>query len=136
MLHSTKLDFKFWGELLLTAAYTYNVTGHSSIELKTPHEVLFGEAPSLNHLRVIGTSCTYLEENVTFKFNPNGHSAILLGYVPFSKTYKLWDINSQKIVKSGNVQFDDESLVSTNKTTENISTPIPSTLTKSLVPVS
>ena len=93
MLHSTKLDFKFWGELLLTAAYTYNVTGHSSIELKTPHEVLFGESPSLNHLRVIGTSCTYLEENVTFKFNPNGHSAILLGYVPFSKTYKLWDIS-------------------------------------------
>ncbi len=71
MLHSTKLDFKFWGELLLTAAYTYNVTGHSSIELKSPHEVLFGEDPNLNHLRTIDGS------------NSTRNQAILLGYILF-----------------------------------------------------
>lgn len=116
-LHSSKLDFQFWGEVLTAAAYTYNLSSHSSINNKSPHECLFGFTPSLNQLRALGSKCTYLLEAVhPSKFAPSGTSGILVGYTPYSKAYRVWDPIDRKIVTSGNVSFDEDAVVTIGNT--------------------
>jgi hypothetical protein len=103
-LHNGRLPIEFWGEALKSAAITYNYTYHSSVD-GCPHKLLFGESPSLNRLQPLGTRCTYLSRDNDPKFAPKGKPAVLVGYHPDTKAYRLWDTTANKLVISYDVKF-------------------------------
>lgn len=113
-LHQGNLPIQFWGFALEAVVTTYNLSPHSAKHDKSPHYLLFGEETTLNHLKPIGSRCTYLLRTTTTKFSPKGKPAILIGYPPFTKAYRLWDENDGKIILSNDVRFNDDDPVTNN----------------------
>ena len=60
----------FWGECVLTAAYLINRTPTPILDGKTPYEILFGEKPNYEHLKVFGSLCyAHKKSRSNDKFN-------------------------------------------------------------------
>lgn len=51
------LPIEFWGECVLIAGYLINRTASMVLDGKTPYEMLHGQEPSYEHLRVFGSLC-------------------------------------------------------------------------------
>lgn len=51
------LPLKFWGECVQAAVYVINTLPLSVLSGKSSFEVLYGRAPSLQHMRTIGCLC-------------------------------------------------------------------------------
>lgn len=49
------LPIKFWGECILTAGYLINRTPTSILNGRTQYKVLHRQAPSYEHIRVVGS---------------------------------------------------------------------------------
>ena len=94
-----------WDEFCATAAYLMNLTGSSSIDGKTPHELWFGRSPSLSHLREIGCRAFSLIQTHNPKLYRRSTPCTLIGYAPNSKAYRLWDNTSGRIFNSFHVSF-------------------------------
>jgi hypothetical protein len=76
--------------------------------------------------------------NGTPKFYPNGRTALLIGYAPNTKAYKLWDIVEHKIVISGNVSFEEPSklkITPNSSVHETSANPAPYRCTEPSIPV-
>ncbi|KAJ9562428.1 hypothetical protein OSB04_007588 [Centaurea solstitialis] len=69
---------KFWVEALLSSVHTFNLLPYTTIQYKTPFEVLFGFFPTYSHLRVFGSS-----------------------------GYRCLDLITQKVIISRHVNFDE-----------------------------
>jgi hypothetical protein len=54
MLRSVRLGQELWAEAVGTTCYLVNRSLSSALDDKTPHKVLSGKKPSLQHLRVFG----------------------------------------------------------------------------------
>ncbi|XP_026378120.1 uncharacterized protein LOC113272510 [Papaver somniferum] len=78
------LTIDFWGECVLTAAYLINRTPSRVLDSKTPFEMLYGRAPTLDLLRVFGCLCYAKNINPCDKFDSRSRRCIFLGY-PFGK---------------------------------------------------
>ena len=57
LLFQAHLPKIFWGECVLTAAHLINRTPSKLLLGKTPYEVIYGQRPSYDHIRVFGTLC-------------------------------------------------------------------------------
>jgi hypothetical protein len=54
-LHYQDVDEEFWGEAIVTAAYTLNRLPNAARDDTTPFEVLWGHKPDVEHMRVFGS---------------------------------------------------------------------------------
>ncbi|GAA0160212.1 hypothetical protein LIER_16816 [Lithospermum erythrorhizon] len=62
--------------------------------------------PVLTRMKIFGCLCFYTVISPNHdKFDIRGHKAIFLGYPPCQKGYKLYDLNSHKILVSRDVVF-------------------------------
>ena len=108
MLHASNIHIKFWGEAVNSAIYILNMTGTRTLEGITPSEAWYGTKPSIAHIRVFGSDAYYhVLKETRHKLMPKAKKAMLMGYSDTSKAYRLWDINSRKIVESRDVLFDE-----------------------------
>jgi hypothetical protein len=75
-----------------------------------PHLVLFGSAPSYEHLRVFGCMC-YPNMTVTapHKLSPHSTRCVLLGYSTDHKGYHCLDLSINRLIVSRHVVFDEDS---------------------------
>ena len=94
-----------WDEFCATAAYLTNLTASSSIAGKTPHEIWFGTAPSVSHLREIECHAFSLIQTSNPKIFRCSTPCTLIGYAPHSKAYHLWDNTTGAIFNSFYVTF-------------------------------
>jgi hypothetical protein len=100
------LPISFWGECVLTAGYLINRTPTPVLRGKTPYEMLYGQAPSYDHLKVFGCLCyAHNLGKTSDKFASRSRKCVFVGYPSGKKGWKLFDLDSQRYFVSRDVKF-------------------------------
>ncbi|GKA86229.1 ribonuclease H-like domain-containing protein [Tanacetum coccineum] len=96
----------FWVETLHMAAYLLNILPSTAINNEIPHTRLFKTTPNYADLRVFGCLC-YPHLHTNHKLEPRATPAIFLGYPTNHRGYRCLDLNTNKIILSRHVTFDE-----------------------------
>ena len=105
LLLESGLAKKFWGEALYTACYLINRSPNRKIDSKTPEELWKGKQPSLTHLKIFG--CAAYAHKVEDKLGKRSEKCIFLGYPNGIKGYRLLSIETNKVIISRDVIFNE-----------------------------
>ena len=73
----------------------------------TPFELWYGYSPNVKYFKVFGSKCYILKDARNGKFDAKSEEGIFLGYSTRSKEYKCLNTNTNKIVESINVNFEE-----------------------------
>jgi hypothetical protein len=73
----------------------------------TPFELRFGRKPSVSYLRSFGYKCFVLKHGNLDKFVSLSFDGILLGYTPHDRSYRVYNLETNIIVESCDVTFDE-----------------------------
>ncbi|KAJ9538099.1 LOW QUALITY PROTEIN: hypothetical protein OSB04_030832 [Centaurea solstitialis] len=107
-LIQASLPPKFWVEALLSSVHTFNLLPSTTIQYKTPFEVLFGFFPTYSHLRVFGCLCyPNTSPTSTHKLAPRSSACVYLGPSTDHRGYRCLDLITQKVIISRHVNFDE-----------------------------
>ncbi|GJU59958.1 ribonuclease H-like domain-containing protein [Tanacetum coccineum] len=106
LLFQARLPPEYWVEALLTAAYLLNILPSTSINNDIPYTKLFNKPPSYTHLRMFGCLC-YPYTFPPHKLAPRTTPSIFLGYPYNHRGYRCLDLNTNKIIISRHVTFDE-----------------------------
>jgi hypothetical protein len=107
MLDEHKTPRRFWADAISTACYIFNRIFLCSIFNLAPFELRFGRKPSVSHLRPFGYKCLILRHANQDKFESHSSDGILLGYTPHGKSYKVFNLDTNTVVESYDVIFDE-----------------------------
>jgi hypothetical protein len=107
MLDEHKTPRRFRADAINTACYISNrIFLHSILNL-TPFELRFGRKPSISHLRPFGCRCFILKRVNLDKFESRSSNGILLGYTPHGRFYRVFNLETNTVVESCDVTFDE-----------------------------
>jgi hypothetical protein len=107
MLNEHRTPIHFWYDAISTACYISNrIFLHSILHL-THFERHFGRKPSVSHLRPFGCKCFVLKYGNLDKFESHSSDGILLGYSPHGISYRVFNLETNTIVESCDVTFDE-----------------------------
>jgi hypothetical protein len=73
----------------------------------TPFELRFGRKPSVPHFRPFGCKCFVLKRGHLDKFESRSFDGILLGYTPHDTSYRVYNFETNTVVESCDVTFDE-----------------------------
>jgi hypothetical protein len=73
----------------------------------TPFELRFSHKPSVSHFRPFGCKCFILKRGNLDKFESRSFDGILLGYTPHGRSYRVNNFETNTIVESCDVTFDE-----------------------------
>jgi hypothetical protein len=73
----------------------------------TPFELRFGRKPSISHFRPFGCKCFVLKRGNLDKFESRSFDGILLGYTPHDRSYRVYNFETDTVVESCDVTFDE-----------------------------
>lgn len=106
LLIQAKLLIKFWGETISTATHLINLTPTPLLKGLSPHEVLFEQKPSYQHLRVFGSSCyVHRRARDKDKFGERSRHCIFFGYPFGKKGWRVYDLDRNEFLVSCDVVF-------------------------------
>ncbi|GJZ66253.1 ribonuclease H-like domain-containing protein [Tanacetum coccineum] len=106
LLFQARLPPEYWVEALLTTAYLLNILPSTSINNDISYTKLFNKPPSYTHLRTFGCLC-YPYTFPPHKLAPRTTPSIFLGYPYNHRGYRCLDLNTNKIIISRHVTFDE-----------------------------
>jgi hypothetical protein len=106
MLEEHKTPRRFWADALSTACYMSNQIFLHSILNLTHFELRFGHRLSISHLRPFGCKCFILKHGNLDKIESHSCDGILLGYTPHGRSYRVFNLETNTIVESCNLNFD------------------------------
>ena len=98
---------KQWREAISIAIYTLNRVQVKKATEETPFELWYGHSPNVKHFKIFGCKCYILKESRNGKFDAKSKKGIFLGYSTRIKAYKCLNVNTNKVIESTNVKFDD-----------------------------
>lgn len=105
LLFEKTLPKHFWAEVVNTLVYLLNMLPTKALVGKTPFKALFGVKPLVTHLNIFGCVCyIHVPEAKRDKLEERVMTDVFLGYNNSSKTYKVFDLQTQKVV-ARNVKF-------------------------------
>jgi hypothetical protein len=107
MLDEQRTPRRFWADTISTACYISNRIFLRSILHLTPFELHFGHKPSVSHFRPFGYKCFILKCGNLDKFESRSFDGILLGYTPHDRSYRVYNIDTNTVVESCYVTFDE-----------------------------
>jgi hypothetical protein len=107
MLDEHGTPSRFWADAISTACYVSNRIFLRSILLLTPFELRFGRKPSVFHFRPFGCKCFVLKCGNLDKFESRSFNGILLGYTPHGRSYRVYSFDTNTVVESCDVTFDE-----------------------------
>ena len=105
MLSNAGLNRHFWAEAASIACYLINRSPSIAIDKKIPIEIWSGSPADYMQLRFF--RCTAYAHVDNGKLEPRATKCIFLGYKQGVKGYKLWNPQTQKVVISKNVIFNE-----------------------------
>jgi hypothetical protein len=73
----------------------------------TPFELRFGRKPYVSHFRSFGCKCFILKCGNIDKFESRYFDGILLGYTPLGRSYRVYNFETNTVVESCDVTFDE-----------------------------
>ncbi|CAB0020139.1 unnamed protein product [Nesidiocoris tenuis] len=116
LMHSrAKLPQGLWSELANTARYILNLTGPTTVVGKSPMELWTGKKPSVKHLKIIGSECyVHVPKQQRTKLSKKAVKGVLVGYEN-TEGYRVWCKETNRILRSRDVIFDEKPLKSENK---------------------
>jgi len=89
--------------------YVFDQNPTLAVKSMTLEEAWSGRKPSINHFRVFGClSHVHVPDSKKMKLDDKSLKCILLGVGQESKTYRLFDPISQKIIVSQDVVFEED----------------------------
>jgi hypothetical protein len=97
----------FWADAISTACYISNRIFLSSILHLTPFELRFGRKPYVSHFRPFGCKYFVLKCGNLDKFESCSFDGISLGYTPHGRSYRVYNFETNTVVKSCDVTFDE-----------------------------
>jgi histone deacetylase 1/2 len=108
MLIHAGMPSAYWAEALAAATHFINRRPCHTSGTSTPYQLLLGEPPSYNHLRVFGCLCFPNQAATT----PNKLSACsvpcaFLGYPSYHRGYRCLDLRTRRVITSRHVTFDE-----------------------------
>ena len=108
MRHMAGLSSGFWSYAIRTTIHMYNVTPIAKDEFKTPKKMWSRLTPNISHLRIFGCSAyVTINKKKRRKLDLKSREMTFIGYEPGSKGYQFWDKDSQFVVISRDVKFDE-----------------------------
>jgi hypothetical protein len=112
MLDEHRTPRRFWADAISTACYISNRIFLYSILHLTPFKLRFGCKPSVSHFRPFGCKCFVLKHYNLDKFESRSFDTILLGYTPHGRSYRVYNFETNTVVESCDVAFDETILCS------------------------
>nr|ABA97303.1 retrotransposon protein, putative, unclassified, expressed [Oryza sativa Japonica Group] len=109
MLDEYKTPRKFWAEAINTACYVSNRVFLRSKLGKTSYELRFGRQLKVSHLRVFGCKCFILKSGNLDKFEARSTDGLFLGYPAHTRGYRVLIMETNKIIETCEVSFDEAS---------------------------
>jgi hypothetical protein len=78
--------------------------------ISSPFEFRFRRKPYVSHLRPFGCICFVLKSENLDKFESYSSNDILLGYTPHGRSYRVFNLETNTAIESGDVTFDETAL--------------------------
>jgi hypothetical protein len=107
MLNEHRTPRRFWADAISTACCISNLIFLRSILHLTLFELCFGCKLPVSHLRPFDCKCFVLKRGNLDKFESCSSDDILLGYIPHDRSYKVFNLETNTIVESCDVTFDE-----------------------------
>jgi hypothetical protein len=107
MLDEHRTPRCFWADAISTTCYISNQIFLRSILHLTSFELRFGHKPSVSHFRPFGCKCFVLKCGNLDKFESRSFDGILLGYTPHDRSYRVYNFETNTVVESCDVTFDE-----------------------------
>jgi hypothetical protein len=73
----------------------------------TPFELQFSRKRSVSHFRPFGCKCFVLKHGNLDKFESRSFDGILFGYTPHGRSYRVYNVETNTVVESCDVTFDE-----------------------------
>ncbi|BBN70008.1 transposable element gene, partial [Prunus dulcis] len=101
-----KIPFDFWAEAVNTSVYILNRCPTKALSKRTPFEAYGGRKPGIKHLKVFGSLCyAHVPKQQRQKLDLASKRCIFLGYGSCEKGYRLYNIETEKVIISRDVIF-------------------------------
>jgi hypothetical protein len=107
MLDEHRTPRRFCTDAISTACYISNQIFMRSILYLTPFELHFVRKSSVSHLSLFGCKCFVLKCGNLDKFESRSSDDILLGYTPHGRSYNVLNLETNTIVESCDMTFDE-----------------------------
>ncbi|UYV80202.1 hypothetical protein LAZ67_18001996 [Cordylochernes scorpioides] len=110
-LHSANLPQRFWAEAVNTAAYIKNKCYNTALKDKVPDRLWLERNPSVRHLKAFGClAYSHIPRERRRKLDHRACRCILVGYSTQTRGYRLWCPESQKVIETKHVRFDESKI--------------------------
>ncbi|KAJ0566228.1 putative RNA-directed DNA polymerase [Helianthus annuus] len=108
MMNAKELPNCYWAEAVACATYILNRTVTKTRPNITPYEAWNGNKPNVEHLKVFGClAYVHIPKQRRDKLDKKTEKTVFVGYSENSKGYKLYNPQSNKIIISRDVVFDE-----------------------------
>ncbi|KAK2414909.1 bromodomain-containing protein [Trifolium repens] len=109
MMHENNLEKFFSAEAVNTACYIQNRIYTRPILNKTTYELFRGRKPNISYFHQFGCTCYILNNKVHLKkFDSKACKGIFIGYSERSKSYRVYNSETNIVEESMHVKFDDK----------------------------
>lgn len=108
MLKSMGVPGRFWGEAVTTAVFLLNRAPTRSLEDMTPYEAWYGTKPAVHFFRTFGcVAHVKVTGGHIRKLDDRSTPMVFIGYEPGTKGYRLYNPDTNRVVISRDVVFDE-----------------------------
>jgi hypothetical protein len=97
----------FWTDAISNACYISNQIFLWSILHFTPFKPRFGRKTSVSQFRPFGCKCFILKLGNHDKYDSRSSDSILLGYTPHDRSHRVFNLETNTVVESYDVTFDE-----------------------------
>eukprot|EP00253_Pinus_taeda_P031401 PITA_31401 len=124
MVKAKHLPHEYWVEAVTCVVYILNRCPTKVVMNKIPEEAWSGQKETVAHMRVFScVAYAHVPDQLRKKLDSKGEKCVFVGYCDESKSYKIYNPSTNKLIVSRDVQFiEDEAWDGSLEKTVNVKT--------------